>query len=208
LPPAALQRLGQACELRQHAADTHLFEEGEAPRGVFLILGGTVRVSRLSREGREQVLHEEGAGATLGEVPVFDGKGYVGTAIVSADAAVLFVPRRVLLAEVAAHPPSSAAVIAVLAARVRRFAALAADVSLRTVDERVARFLLDAPASAGGLVELPGTRERWAAELGTVREQVSRALSTLQRAGAIRVAGRRVTIVDRARLVSRLAAGR
>jgi len=36
---------------------------------------------RISRGGREQVLHSEGPGATLGEVPLLDGGGYVATAI-------------------------------------------------------------------------------------------------------------------------------
>ena len=207
LPAAALERLSAGCEVRDVDQGQYLFEEGDTPAGVYLILDGAVRVSRLSAEGREQILHEEGRGATLGEVPAFDGKGYVGTAIASVPSRVIFVPRRLLLDEVSAHPPSSAAVIALLASRVRRFAALAADMSLRSVDARVARFLLDA-AKHGDAVELPPTRELWAAELGTVREQVSRALSQLQRKGAIRVAGRRVTILDRAQLAARVAPGR
>ena len=81
LPQPAFLRLTDQCELRGLAPGQYLFEEGEAPSGAYLILDGTIRVSRISDDGREQVLHEEGAGATLGEVPAFDGKGYVGTAI-------------------------------------------------------------------------------------------------------------------------------
>ena len=40
---------------------------------------GRVKLVRSSDEGREQVLHQEGPGATLAEVPVFDGDGYVGS---------------------------------------------------------------------------------------------------------------------------------
>lgn len=208
LPAQAFERLASACEVRDLEAGQHLFEEGATPFGVFVILAGQIRVSRISAAGREQVLHEEGSGATLAEVPVFDGNGYVGTAIVSAAATVVAVPRGPLLAAITAHPPATAAVLALLASRVRRFAALAADMSLRTVDGRVARHLLDAPAGDDGTLDLPGTRELWAAQLGTVREQVSRALSQLQRDGVIRLSGRRVTILDRARLAARLVTDR
>jgi CRP/FNR family transcriptional regulator len=204
LPAASFQRLADACEVRFVDAGRHIFDEGAPPEGVFLILQGVVRVSRVSPDGREQVLHDEGPGATLGEVPAFDGKGYVGTAIVTEPATLVFVPRRVLLAEIQAHQPAAADVIRILAARVRRFAALAADISLRTLDVRVASYLLAASTHDGDVVELPGTRELWASHLGTVREQASRALSQLQRDGAVSVSGRRVTIRSREKLAARL----
>ena len=49
---------------------------------------------------------------------------------------------------------------------------------------------------------LPGTRDVIAAHLGTVREQVSRALSQLKRDGVIEVNARRVRILDAGRLRS------
>src|SRR5713226_379617 len=61
------------------------FVEGERPRGIFFILEGRIRLVRGSPEGRQQVLHEEGPGATLAEVAVFDGEGYVGRAVAVVD---------------------------------------------------------------------------------------------------------------------------
>jgi CRP/FNR family transcriptional regulator, dissimilatory nitrate respiration regulator len=64
-----------------------------AGRRNFLIARGRVRVVRAAADGREQVLHEEGSGATLAEAPAFDGGGYVGTAIASENTTVVLVPR-------------------------------------------------------------------------------------------------------------------
>jgi CRP-like cAMP-binding protein len=75
------------------------------------------------------------------------------------------------------------------------------DLSLRQVTERVAGFLLRENHRTGALVlELPGTRDELGAHVGTVREQMSRALSQLKREGVIDLDGRRVRITDLERL--------
>lgn len=202
LPGWELDVLAAACSVRTVAAGTNAFEEGEAPAGVLLVLEGRVQLVRASPQGRQQVLHEEGPGATLAEVPVFDGQGYVATAIAVEDSVLLLVPRATLLDTVHRHPAAVREVIRILASRVRRFAALAEDLSTRGVAERLARFLVRGSGPGGGpaTVELPATRDQLAAHLGTVREQASRALSQLKRNGIIDVEGRRVRVKDRARL--------
>ena len=104
------------------------------------------------------------------------------------------------------------ALLEILARRVRRFAALAADLAFREVAERVARHL-EATAHAEGRVavgttfELALTQEQLATRLGTVRELVARALAQLRRSGVVAQRGRRVTILDPARLATRARGG-
>jgi CRP/FNR family transcriptional regulator len=201
-----LQAVAEACSRRRASAGAAIFSEGARPTGVFLILSGRVRVVRTSRDGREQLLHEEGPDATLGEVPVFDGEGYIGSAIAAESCTLLFLPRDVLLAHIERTPIVATRVIQVLSRRVRRFAGLAADLALRGTTERVAAHVLRAATLAGAAdVSLSGTRAELAAELGTVREEVSRALSDLRLRGIIDVDRRRIRVRDLPRL--RVAAG-
>ena len=94
-------------------------------------------------------------------------------------------------------------VIAVLARRLRGFAALIEDLALRDVTARLSRFLvMEARRAGSDVFDLPGTRDDVAARLGTVRELISRSLAQLRRAGAISVQGRRIRIIDR-RLAAR-----
>jgi CRP/FNR family transcriptional regulator len=173
------------------------FEEGSAPVGVFLILSGRIRLVRPSAGGREQMLHEEGPGVTLGEVAVFDGGGYVASAVAAEDSSLLFIPRTPLLACIARSSESALEVIQILACRVRTFAMLVEDLSLRTVAERTARYLLRESQRTGVVtIVLPDTRDVLAARIGTVREQVSRALSQFTREGIIELHGRDLRIVD------------
>lgn len=201
LPAAELRGLADTCEFRALGKGERAFGEGEPPSGLFLIMSGRVKIVRSSREGREQVLHEEGPGGTLGEVPVLDGAGYVGSAVALEDSMLLYVPRAPLLQAMQRNPECASTVIQVLAGRVRKFAVLAADLSLRGVTQRVAAYLIAERDRAGAdSFILRYTREEVATQLGTVREQVSRALAALARARAIDVDGRRVQVIDPAAL--------
>jgi len=197
LPAAERQSLGRHCRFRTLERGASLFTEGDPPAGVFLIVEGRIKLLRSSSHGREQILHEEGAGATLAEVPVFDGRGYVGSAIAVEEAVVFFVPRSPLLKALKRCPGSALEVIHILALRVRTLAGVVEDLSLRGVRERLAAYLCREAARAGGeTVELRVTRDELATHVGTVREQASRALSELKAAGLIDVKGRRIVIVQ------------
>jgi CRP/FNR family transcriptional regulator len=201
VPERELRALARRCVVRELPAGGHLFEAGRPARHLFVVLRGRVKVVRSSSGGREQVLHADGAGATLGEVPVLDGGGYVGTAVAVEPTRVLALPRDALLALCRRRPEVARGVIEVLAGRVRAFAGLVEDLALHDLTTRLAAFLAREGRRAGGPeFELSGTRDDVAARLGTVREPVSRALSRLRRAGVIALAGRRVRVLDAARL--------
>ena len=199
VPAAELQRLAARCAWRAVRRGGAIFREGEPALGLFVITEGRVKLARLSPAGREQVLHVEGAGASLGEVPVLDGGGYVATAVALTDARLLFVERAALFALCRRRPDVALGIIAVLARRLRRFAALIEDLALRDVTGRLAGFLLTEAPRAGGSFEI-GTQDELAARLGTVRELVSRSLTRLTAEGVISRTGRRIRVLDPKRL--------
>lgn len=187
--------------MRDVRRGARVFEEGAPAEGLFVVIEGRVRLVRISRSGREQVLHAEGPGATLGETPLLDGGGYVATAIASEPSRLLYLPRDAIVDACRRHPDVALGIIRVLARRVRTFAGLVEQLSLKDLTARTAGLLLAESRAAGATTfELRGTREEMASRLGTVRELVSRSLGRLRAAGVVRVAGRRVTILDARRL--------
>lgn len=200
----ASQRAALARRLRSvgFAPRQQIFEEGSPCAGLWIVAEGRVKVCRISPNGREQVLHVEGPGATLGEVPLFDGSGYVASATAQTAARLLWLPRRELDALCRRHPDVALAIIATLARRVRAFAGLAGDLALRSVRVRLGRLVLDEAGRTGRLtrdgveITLPGTRDEIAARVGTVREPLSRALAALAREGLVAVHGRRLLVRD------------
>ena len=200
----APQRAALALRLRSvgFALRQPVFEEGAPYAGLWIVAEGRIKIFRISPHGREQVLHVEGPGATLGEVPLFDRAGYVASATAQTAARLLWLPRRELDALCRRHPEVALAIIATLARRVRAFAGLAGDLTLRSVRARLGRLLLDEARRTGRLtgegveITLPGTRDEIAARVGTVREPLSRALAALARQGLVTVRGRRLLVRD------------
>lgn len=202
LPAAALEGLARHCRLRVLKKGERAFEAGDACPGLLVIAEGAVEMRQISPRGREQVLHAEGVGATLGEAPLFDGQGYIASAVAIAPTRLLLLPRDSVLDLCRRRPDVALAMLETMARRARRFAALAEDLAFRQVIERLARHIELAasiagrPPSPGAVVDLGLTHEQLAARLGTVRELVSRAFSQLERGGAVKRSRSRVTIRD------------
>ena len=211
LPTAELSALARRCVSRTLAKGEVLFEEGETCRGVYVVAEGKVQIGQVSVRGRQQVLHTEGPGATLGEGPLFDRGGFIATAVAIAPTRVLLLPRADLLALCHRRPAVALAMLEALARRVRSFAGIVTDLAFRPVTERLAHHIVGAvahPIAPGAVVELGLTHTQLAARLGTVRELVSRALARLEACGAIaRARGQgRIVIRDPA-LLEALARG-
>jgi len=189
-----------------------LFAEGEPCRGLHILVEGQVELRQVSPRGREQVLHSEGPGATLGEAPLFDRGGYVASAIATAPTRALFVPGAAVIALFRRYPQVALSLLETLARRVRHFAELAESLTFRPVHERLAHYIVRVAGGpgrrvpAGLTVDLALTQERLAARVGTVRELVARAFSQLERSGVIARDRSRITIRDPVAL-ARLARG-
>ena len=206
VPAADLARLARRCRPRALKRGEHAFEAGDACHGLLVVAAGAVELRQVSPRGREQVLHAEGAGATLGEAPLFDGEGYIACAVAIEPSRLVLVPREIVLDLCRRYPSVALAMLEAMARRVRRFAGLVEDLAFRQVTERLARHIeMGAAASGrrvspGTVVDLALTQEQLAARLGTVRELVSRALGQLERAGAIKRGRARIVIRDPGRL--------
>lgn len=182
-----------------------LFREGETCRGLYLIVEGAVRTYRANGEGHEQVLGVFGSGESLGEVSLFDEGPYLASARVSEPGRVLFLPFAEVNALYHSHPQVARAVVQELGYRVRLLAALVDRIALQDVPTRVAEAVLRYADDAGALrsgvtFQLPRTQEALAAELGTTREGVARALRQLRTTGVIAQQASRVRVLAPDRL--------
>lgn len=195
-----LRALAERSTERRLARDEVLFVAGDEARGLYVVVDGAVRAFRESVEGREQVLHVERAGATIAEVAVFDEGPFPSTAVAEEETTLLFIESRDVRRLCLDYPQIGLAALKLLAGRLRKCAALVEALSLREVDQRLARLLLSEARSRGvrsgavTCVDLVLTNQQIAARIGSVREVVSRAFTRLQQNGLIELDGRRVTI--------------
>lgn len=197
-----MRALAARVSKRHFKRGEQLFGEGDPCVGLFLVASGKIRIFKLSAAGREQVLAVEGPGSSFAELPVFDGGNYPAAASASEDAEVLFVSRKDFQNFCREHPEVALKVIAVVGSRLRRLVGIIEDLSFTTVRQRLIGLILrlaqasGSPTKEGVRVELTMSHQDLAAELGTVRELVSRNLSRLQAEGFLDVDGRKIIVKD------------
>ncbi|PKN83120.1 MAG: Crp/Fnr family transcriptional regulator [Chloroflexi bacterium HGW-Chloroflexi-9] len=192
LPAEAQTQLLRQAVSHDCAPGTVLFVQDEPCAGLFFVREGLVKISKVSVEGREQVLRHVGPGGSFNEVAVLDGGPNPATATVVEPSALLVIRPDAMRRALEDVPGLADAIIRVLTARMRHLVELVEDLSFRHVSERVARILLQASTPHGGVgAGINLTRrlsQRELAEMaGTSREVVARALKVLEEAGAIRV---------------------
>ena len=210
LSESELAFLAQRAVPRRYSAGEIVFSEGENCTGLYVVESGHIRIFKSSAGGREQVLSIDGPGSSVAELPVFDGGAYPASVVAVEDAALLFVSKQDFQALCLAHPQVALKVLKVVGARLRRLVGIIEELSFTTVRSRLASLLLrlarkeGKPAPSGIEVTLPSSNQELAAQIGTVRELVSRNLSRFQSEGLIQMDGRSVIIVDLKKLESEL----
>ncbi|HEX4634147.1 MAG TPA: Crp/Fnr family transcriptional regulator [Gemmatimonadales bacterium] len=196
LSAAGRRELAARGVTRRFAADEVLWRRGDEPRGLFIVIEGAVRVVR-GAGGRQCVLHREGPGGTLGEVPLFGGGTYPATVIAEEPTECLVLSRAAIEAAVEEDPRLASLLLGRLSARVRELAGRLDRVTTQPVARRLAGYLLLRHDAAGGTFSLGQSQAKVAEDLGTVREVVVRELRALVGANVIRRIGAgRYRVID------------
>jgi CRP/FNR family transcriptional regulator len=201
-----LQALADASHVKRYSKGEIIFLEGDPCPGLYVVHSGAVKIFKVSPGGREQVLTIERAGNPVAELPVLDEGPYPASAMAVEDSTLLLIPRTDFHRLCRQHPDLALAVIRSLAGRFRRLVRLVEGLAFLEVGQRLARFLLEKaaqegrPTSEGLQVPLGLTHQELAAQIGTVRELVSRTLARFQDQGILSIKGRTIILVDIERL--------
>ncbi len=179
-----------------------VFFEGDPAVGFYILLSGRVKVSKLSPEGKEQILHLMDPGDPFGEVPVFAGGVFPANAVALEDAELLFLSRESFLELIGRVPALAMNMLASLSRRLIHMTRLVESLSLREVHERLAAYVLHRSDLQGRAdeVSLDINKGLLASLLGTSPETLSRTLTRLHNDGFIEVGGRRIRIRNRSGL--------
>jgi CRP-like cAMP-binding protein len=192
--------LAQRAVPRRFSAGEIVFGEGDPCAGMYVVESGHIRIFKTSTGGREQVLGIDGPGSSVAELPVFDGGNYPASVSAVEDTTLLFISKQDFQALCLAHPQVALKVLRVVGARLRRLVGIIEELSFSTVRHRLAALLVrlaqreGTRVAEGVEITLPASNQELAAQIGTVRELVSRNLSRLQSEKLIQMDGRRIVI--------------
>ena len=203
LNPETLADLAQRSVWKVFPPNAVIFWEGDHESNLYYLQYGSLKVLKASPDGREQVLRFIGAGEMFNEVGVLAKRPNPATAVALEESGLWLIPRSALEEIVLAHPQTALQIIANMADKIIGLVTLAADLSLKTVEARYAKLLLD--QAEGDLIE----RRRWtnqtelASHLGTVPDVLSRVIRELTKAGLIEMDKQYIRILNRAGLAER-----
>lgn len=196
-----LDRLAALGRVRRCAAGESLFFQDDPGDSLIVILSGTVKIARIGDDGRETVLNFLGPGDVLGEIAVLDGGARSASAGMIAAGEVFVILRRDLMPALEASPGALLELVAVLCEKLRA-ASEAAEASRRGMGHRFAAGLLRLAGQHGrrtaeGIeIRLSASQQDLGTYLGLSRENASREIARLSRAGVLSASRGRIVILD------------
>lgn len=185
-----------------------IFMEGEAPRGVFIVCKGRVRLSISSRSGKKITLKIVGEGEALGLSACISGKPFGATAETLGTCQLGFVKRNDFLILLHEYHDASIRVAERLS---QEYNAACEDIRLlvlsHSASEKLANLFLTWKRESGKSerpirIRLPYSHDDIAEMIGTSRETVTRLMAEFKKKRIIQLRGRSLVILDLAALLA------
>lgn len=198
LPEDQLDRLSSIMEVREAGKGATIFSDGDEANGFYVVVDGTVKIYKMSLDGKEKILHIFGPSEPFGEVPVFAGTRFPASAQATTKSRLFFFPRDAFVRLVTETPSLGLNMLAVLSMRLRQFTDQIESLSLKEVPARLASYLISLAKEQAdhSVVRLPVSKGELAGILGTIAETLSRIFSRMAQQGLISVDGRLIHLLD------------
>jgi CRP/FNR family transcriptional regulator len=197
--------IGSMCEiseLLEVKRKRSIFRRGEPGPGLFLVKTGEFKLSLISSEGREQILYLAEPGKLIGEGFLPRDVQCAASAFAMLDSEVWRFDSDGVVKLIGKNEDLAFALMRQMAFRANRLIDLVLDLSLRSVERRLASFLFTLAVRNGAEQGKPTVIPRQldmntvAARLGTVREEISRALNRMQRNGILSLSRQEIVVLD------------
>ena len=188
------------------SGQTILLEASEGEQ-CFFVTEGSVKITRLSKKGREVILAILSDGDFFGEMSLLDGEFRSANVVALEDTEVLTLNRNDFLLVLKNYPQIAIRLLKEMAHRLRKSDRQIASLSLSDAEKRIAMCILRIADEKGvikkGQVSIPKIpiQQDIANMSGTSRETVSRALKLLVKEGFVQRKGKELIIYDYNRFV-------
>lgn len=181
-----------------------IFNEGERLKGIFCIKDGVCKVSKMSENGRNQIISLVTRGDLLGERSLISDEASNLKAVALNDMEVCFIPKEEIIKDLEKNPAFSMSVLKDMAKTIKQADNVIVDMAQKTVKQRLAETLLSLHSKFGtnkeNTININLSREDIANIIGTATESAIRLLSDLKKRKIIEFKGKDISILNRSEL--------
>lgn len=198
LPQTESGELERISEFRRYPSGFQVFRQGERIPGIFVVIRGSLKITRSSGRGKTQVLAILQPGTCVGEVQAFDGAPIASGAEAQGDTDCWLIPAAAVRDFASRNVMVREVLIRHFAGKVRHLITLVESLGLHSVPERVAQLLVDhlQPGREDCHIKFRETQEELAQRVGAGREAFSRSLRLLTDLGLIQSTFPVVQVMD------------
>jgi CRP-like cAMP-binding protein len=181
-----------------------IFEEGEMTNGIYCIKDGVCKLSKLSSNGKDQIVKLVKPGELLGQRSMISEEPANLSAVALEDMEVCFIPKTEIMQFFTQNNNFSMNVMKTICGDLKDADQNMVTMAQKSVKERLAETLLYLEDTFGtdidGSLRLQLSREELAGMIGTATESCIRLLSELNKNGLIELVGKKIKIIDKSKL--------
>jgi len=177
-----------------------IFEEGESLNGIFCIKDGVCKLTKLSANGKDQIIKLVEKGQILGQRSLISDERTNLRATALNDMELCFIPKAEIINDLKKNNNFTMDILKNMADDLREADDVIVNMAQKSVRQRLAEALLDIDENFGtnpdGTLSVLLSRENFASIVGTATESVIRVLSQFKKEGFISTIGKYIKIED------------
>lgn len=203
VPPAELAQLASATHERRYIRGAMIFQKGDRPTGLYIVVSGKIKEFCQSPEGAERIIEVLGPDQTCGESALFHNAPYPCCVAALTNALLLHIDKTALDRMIDQAPGVAKQILSALSLRMLTVLRDIESYSQHTPVQRIIAYLIELTEGSEATdvaITLPAAKFVIASRLGITPEALSRAFRDLAEAGLLEVRGSRITVPDMARL--------
>ncbi|MBI4743959.1 MAG: Crp/Fnr family transcriptional regulator [Actinobacteria bacterium] len=203
-----LSGIAEITKERKLKKDTVVFHENDPANALYIIKSGSIKIFKISEDGREHIIEIFELGQIFGEVPVFDGGSYPATAMTLSETEIYIILKSDFENTVKKYPDIALKIIRVLGRRLRQAHNKIHELAFKNVPQKMASLLLrlaeknGKPTEKGILIAIPLSRQQIAELIGVSRETATRELNRFNKLNLIFLNKKEIIIIDKQKLSS------
>jgi CRP-like cAMP-binding protein len=177
-----------------------IFEEGETLNGVYCVKSGVCKLTKLSENGKDQVVKLVVKGGLLGKRSLVTEQKTNLSAVALNDMEMCFIPKSEIMDDLNKNPKFTMDVLKTMAEDLKESDQSLVSMAQKSVKRRMAEILMYIHDNFGtddeGYLSIVISREDYASIVGTATESAIRILSQFKKEGIISTKGKQIKIED------------